>query len=141
MALRSRLYGDIEMSEHASGRDLADVEKVVWTYLDGLHEGDTQKLASAFHEVSHLYALGPDGVMDVPRADWLKMVSGRPSPKSQALERTDRIVSVDFSGPETACVKVECAVPPRYFTDYLTLLKFKDGWRVVSKTFRTTIRA
>jgi hypothetical protein len=79
--------------------------------------------------------------MDVPRADWLKMVSGRPSPKSQALERTDRIVSVDFSGPETACVKVECAVPPRYFTDYLTLLKFKDGWRVVSKTFRTTIRA
>ena len=84
------------MSEHASGRDLADVEKVVWTYLDGLHEGDTQKLASAFHEVSHLYALGPDGVMDVPRADWLKMVSGRPSPKSQALERTDRIVSVDF---------------------------------------------
>jgi hypothetical protein len=129
------------MSDHASGRDLSDVEKIVWTYLDGLHEGDTQKLAAAFHEVSHLYALGPDGVTDVPRADWLKMVAGRPSPKSRALERTDRIVSIDFAGPETACVKVECAVPPRYFTDYLTLLKFKDGWRVVSKTFRTTVRA
>ena len=74
------------MSEHASAGDLANVEKVVWTYLDGLHEGNTQKLASAFHEVSHLYALGPDGVTDVPRADWLKMVASRPSPKSQALE-------------------------------------------------------
>ena len=128
------------MSEGALNQEMAQVEKVVWTYLDGLHEGDANKLSAAFHEVSHLYALGPDGVTDLPRADWLKMVAGRPSPKSQALERTDRIVSIDFSGPETACVKVECAVPPRYFTDYLTLLKLKDGWRIVSKTFRTTVR-
>ena len=128
------------MSDHAHGRDLAEVEKVVWTYLDGLHEGDTHKLAAAFHEVSHLYSLGADGVTDLPRADWLKMVAGRPSPKSQALERTDRVVSIDFSGPETAWVKVECAVPPRYFTDCLTLLRLKDGWRIVSKTFRTTVR-
>jgi hypothetical protein len=128
------------MSEGALNQEMAQVEKVVWTYLDGLHEGDANKLSAAFHEVSHLYALGPEGVTDLPRADWLKMVAGRPSPKSQALERTDRIVSIDFSGPETACVKVECAVPPRYFTDYLTLLKLKDGWRIVSKTFRTTVR-
>ena len=45
-----------------------------------------------------------------------------------------------FFRPETAFAKVECAIPPRYFTDYLTLLKFKDGWRVVSKTFRTSVR-
>ena len=128
------------MSERAPNQDLADVEKTVWSYLDGLYEGDTTKLATAFHEVSHLYALGSDGVTDLPRADWLKMVAGRPSPKSQALERADRIVSVDFSGPETAFVKLECAVPPRYFTDHLTLLKLKDGWRIVSKTFRTTVR-
>jgi len=127
------------MSERAPNQDLADVEKTIWTYLDGLYEGNTTKLATAFHEVSHLYALGSDGVTDLPRADWLKMVAGRPSPKSQALERADRIVSVDFSGPETAFVKLECAVPPRYFTDYLTLLKLKDGWRIVSKTFRTTV--
>jgi hypothetical protein len=129
------------MSENSSNQDLAGVEKTVRTYLDGLYEGDTKKLATAFHEVSHLYAMGPDGVSDLPRADWLKMVAERPSPKSRALERADRIVSVDFSGPETAFVKLECAVPPRFFTDYLTLLKFKDGWRVVSKTFRTTVRS
>ena len=29
---------------------------------------------------------------------------------------------------------------PRYFTDYLTLLKLNDGWRVVSKTYRTDLR-
>jgi hypothetical protein len=62
--------------------------------------------------------------MDMPRAEWLKLVADRPSPKSRALMRSD----------------LECAVPPRYFTDYLTLLKLKDGWKIVSKTFRTTIR-
>lgn len=127
------------MSEPWLNTDMADVEKTIRIYFDGLYEGDVRKLASAFHEASHLYALGPDGVTDLPRAEWLKMVSSRPSPKTQALERSDRIVSIDFSGPETACVKVECAIPPRFFTDYLTLLKCKDGWRVISKTFRTSI--
>ena len=32
--------------------DIEAIEKVVWTYLDGLHEGDTGKLAQAFHAVA-----------------------------------------------------------------------------------------
>lgn len=120
--------------------DVAAVEKVVWTYLDGLHEGDTDKLGQAFHEVSHLYSMHEGGVSDLPRQKWLEMVKSRASAKSKGLPRTDRIVSVDFSGPETAFVKLECSIHPRYFTDYLTLLKLKDGWKVVSKTFRTDVR-
>src|SRR5262245_38717834 len=102
--------------------DVEAVERVVWTYLDGLYEGDTGKLAKAFHEVSHLYSLEEGGVSDLPRADWFKLVEGRPSAKSRGLQRTDRIVSIDFSGPETA-------------------FKLPQGWRVVSKTFRTERRA
>jgi hypothetical protein len=120
--------------------DIDAVEKVVRTYLDGLYEGDTGKLGQAFHEVSHLYGLRDGGVDDMPRGKWLDLVNSRPSPKTRGLGRTDRIVSVDFSGPETAFVKVECSIHPRYFTDYLTLLKLKDGWRIVSKTYRTDVR-
>jgi hypothetical protein len=120
--------------------DIEAVEKVVWTYLDGLYEGDTGKLAQAFHEVSHLYSMSDGGVADVPREKWLEFVKGRASPQSKGLQRTDRIVSVDFSGPETAFVKVECSIHPRYFTDYLTLLKLNGGWKVVSKTYRTDVR-
>jgi hypothetical protein len=120
--------------------EIEAVEKVVWTYLDGLCEGDAGKIGKAFHEGSHLYSMHEGGVADLPREKWLEMVKGRPSPKSKGLKRTDRIVSIDLSGPETAFVKLECSIPPRYFTDYLTLLKLKDGWRVVSKTFRTDVR-
>ena len=120
--------------------DLEAVQRTVWTYLDGLYEGDATKLASAFHEESHLYSLAEGKLTDLPRPQWLELVANRPSPKSRELKRTDRIVSVDFAGPETALAKVECSIHPRYFTDYLTLLKFAEGWRIVSKTFRTDTR-
>lgn len=121
--------------------DIREIESVVWLYLDGLHEGDPEKIAGAFHEVSHLYSAGPDGVIDLPRAKWLDMIASRPSAKSQGLPRTDRIVSIDQSGPETAFVKLECAIPPRYFTDYLLLLKAGGQWRIVSKSFKTDTKA
>lgn len=120
--------------------DLRAVEAVLWTYLDGLHEGDTKKLAAAFHEGSHLYSVTGGAVSDLPRAQWLEMVASRPSAKSRGLKRTDRIVSIDFAGPETAVAKVECSIHPRYFTDYLNLLKLEGGWRIVSKTFRADVR-
>lgn len=120
--------------------DTRDIEQTIQVYFDGLYEGDTAKIASAFHEVSHLYVANGTDVTDLPREKWLEMVRSRPSAKSQNLERRDRIVSIDMSGPETAFVKVECQIPPRYFTDYLSLLKLGGKWRIVSKTFRADTR-
>ena len=120
---------------------IESIRKTIQTYFDGLYEGDTNKLGEAFHENSHLYSVGQDGVLaDVPRPKWFEIVSGRPSPKSQNLKRTDKILSIDISGSDSAIVKVECSIHPRYFTDYLTLLRFGDRWRIVSKSFRTDVR-
>ena len=47
---------------------------------------------------------------------------------------------MDQSGPETAFVKVACQIPPRYFTDYLVLNLTGDGWKIVSKVFRSETR-
>ena len=49
--------------------DVAEVEKVLQTYFDGLYEGDTQKLGQAFHPASHLYSVGADGKALVLQAD------------------------------------------------------------------------
>lgn len=120
--------------------DIPAIETVIQTYFDGLYEGDTKKLGAAFHEVSHLYSMTGEGVQDLSRTKWFEMVQSRPSGKSRGLARRDRIVSIDMSGPETAFVKVECQLPPRFFTDYLLLLKGKDGWKIVSKSFRADVK-
>ncbi len=121
--------------------DVAEIEKVLQVYFDGLYEGDTKKLGQAFHPVAHLYSIGADGkAADLPRADWFKGVESRPSGKAKGTARADRIVSVDFSGPATAFAKVECQLPPRYFTDYLTLLKADGRWQVIAKAFHTVTK-
>jgi hypothetical protein len=120
--------------------DRAEIEKTIWTYLDGLYEGDTKKLAAAFHPVSHLYGEREGEVHDMPREEWFDLVRSRPSAKSQGHQRHDRIVSIDQSGPVTAFAKVECALPPRFFVDYLTLIKAGGRWQVVAKAYKIETR-
>ncbi|HEY6510506.1 MAG TPA: nuclear transport factor 2 family protein [Burkholderiaceae bacterium] len=117
------------------------IEQAVQTYLDGLYEGDADKLASVFHETSAL-TYEQDGKLTVlPRDQWLKWVRERGSPSSKGLARDDAILQVDQAGPTTALVKVKCQIPPRYFTDYLSLLKIDGRWVVAQKVFATVVRS
>src|SRR5262245_38752673 len=120
--------------------EVTAVEKVLGVYFDGLYEGDTKKLGEAFHPASHLYSAGEGKATDLPRADWFTSVESRPSGKAKNSVRADRIVSIDFTGPATAIAKVECQLPPRYFTDYLTLLKVDGRWQIISKTFHAVTK-
>jgi hypothetical protein len=117
--------------------DLQEIEHAVQTYFDGLYQGDTAKLAAVFHEEAHLFSVTDGKLDDMPRAAWFAMVSSRASALSRDLPRRDWVVQIDRSGPNTAFAKVQCQIPPRYFTDYLTFVKLADGWRVISKTFHT----
>jgi putative lumazine-binding protein len=120
--------------------DRKAIEQSVQTYLDGLYEGDADKLASVFHETSAL-TYEQDGKLTVlPRDQWLKWVRERGSPQSKGLARDDAILQVDQAGPTTALVKVKCQIPPRYFTDYLSLLKIDGRWVVAQKVFATVMR-
>ena len=120
--------------------DRSTVEAVVKNYFDGLYEGDTAKLGAVFHEVSHLFSVSDGKLEDLPREQWFDFVSKRASARSRDLQRGDFIVHIDRSSPTTAFAKVQCQIPPRYFTDYLTFVKLADGWKIVSKTFHTETR-
>lgn len=121
--------------------DVTEITNVIQLYFDGLYEGDTKKLAQAFHPTARLYSLDSGAVCEVSRGDWLAAVAGRPAPQASGLARTDRIVSVDVTHDTAASAKVECSIQSKYFVDYLTLLKTVDhGWQIVTKAFRTQIK-
>ena len=120
--------------------DRKAIEATIQEYFDGLYEGDADKLSRVFLPTSALTFEQDGKVQVLPLADWLKAVRERGSPKAKGLARDDGILMLDQSGPTTAFVKVKCQIPPRFFTDYLSLLKVHGQWRVAQKVFATVVR-
>ena len=121
--------------------DAKAIESVIQSYLDGLHEGDADKIASAFHPTSALTSISEAGELAItPRDVWLENVRNRPSPKHRGLPRHDEVLSIDLVGPTMAYVKLKCAIPPRFFTDQLSLLKIDGRWQIAQKVFMTELR-
>jgi hypothetical protein len=117
------------------------IESVIQSYLDGLHEGDTTKIASAFHPTSALTSIADNGDLSItPRDVWLDNVRNRPSPKQRGLSRHDEVLSIDLVSSVMAYVKLKCAIPPRFFTDQLSLLKIDGRWQIAQKVFMTELR-
>ncbi len=120
--------------------ETAAIRAAVQTYLDGLYEGDADKLATVFHPTSAL-TWEETGVLTIlPRDQWLTAVRGRASSQARGLERRDEILLIDQSSPTTAFVKLTCQIPPRFFTDYLSFLKVEGRWQVAQKIFATDVR-
>lgn len=120
--------------------DMEAVEAAVHTYLDGLYEGDADKLAQVFHPTSALTQVVNGELVITPRDTWLEGVRSRPSPRAKGLARDDRILQIDIAGPGMAFVKLACQIPPRYFTDQLSFLKIDGRWQVAQKVFATETR-
>ena len=120
--------------------DLSAIKAAVATYLDGLYEGDAEKLATVFHPTSSLTYEENGALTPLPRDQWLEAVRTRPSPKARGLARHDEVLQIDQSSPTTAFVKLKCAIPPRFFTVYLCFLKVDGRWRVAQKVFATERR-
>jgi Putative lumazine-binding len=120
--------------------DRQEIEQAVATYLDGFHEGDAGKLAAVFHPTCTLTQSLNGEIQILQREAWLEMVRGRPSPQSQGLSRADQVLAIEVVGPTLAHVKLRCAIPPRFFTDLLSLLKIDGRWKVARKVFMTEVR-
>ena len=121
--------------------DIKAIEAATQTYLDGLYEGDVDKLASVFHPTSALTTARDDGAIQIVTRDaWLDAVRTRPAPQAVGMQRDDHILTIDLVGPTLALVKVKCQMPPRYFTDLLSLLKIESRWQIVQKVFMTETR-
>jgi len=116
-----------------------DITDALTDYFNGIYEGDAEKLQRVFHENARLYSATDGDVVKMELSEYLDLIRGRPSPESQGVTRSDRIISIDTAGTESAAVKVELSVPPKYFTDLLTLLRVDGKWRIISKIYHYEI--
>ena len=115
--------------------EFAEIAAALSDYFDGIYESDTSKLDLIFHAEGQLTSVTEGDLIYMSKQDYLELVAGRASPASQGMKRFDKIVAIDIAGSGAATAKVECAVPPKYFTDLLTMIKVDDKWQIINKTF------
>ena len=115
--------------------EFGEISATLMDYFDGIFEGDTEKLDHVFHSDGRLSCATDGTLVSVDKEDYLKIVASRKSPRDSGAKRYDRIISIDMAGPGAAIAKVECAIPPKYFTDLLTLIKLEGRWRIINKTY------
>lgn len=104
-------------------------------YFDGFYEGDVDRLKQVFDPAAHLYSATDGPLQDDPMEAVYERVRGRTPPAANRQKRVDRILMIDVAGPESALAKVQLAIGPKLFTDYLTMLRRDGRWRIISKTY------
>lgn len=118
------------------------IKKIIQTaYVEGLqNEGDWEKIDKGFHPSFNLLGIDQGDVIRIlPIYSWKERVkqdkiAGK-LPRTGNDKVTIKFLSVDVTGT-AAVAKFEFYIGPKLtFIDYLSLLKFESGWKIVSKVF------
>jgi hypothetical protein len=124
---------------------LNEEEKAIKTmieksYFNGAFNSyDTKSMAQGFHpDFAIYYAEGGDTLGKYPIKDWIAGIEKRkaaPTFDASKREWVGKFMSVDITG-NSAMAKVELSKNNKLvYTDYLSLLKFESGWRIVGKVY------
>ncbi|MBA3678298.1 MAG: nuclear transport factor 2 family protein [Sphingosinicella sp.] len=93
-------------------------------------ERDQLSVSRAFHPLATLMSVTSQGGLNVMSQDvWWERVSRIPPGN---LRRASRVALIDITG-SAAVVRIDISSGETSSTDYLSLLKTRAGWRVVSK--------
>lgn len=134
------LLGVMCLSAAALSAESADtaaiVEVVDRAYVQGIHlDADAGKVRSGMHESFVMFVKSDDGLNQLTRDAWI----ARLKPRAASDPRPDvtaKIAVLDQAG-DAAVVKVDLfRGGKQIFTDYISLYRFKDGWKLVGKIFQ-----
>jgi hypothetical protein len=130
------LSGDMDIEKEKTA-----IKKVILgAYRDGIaNVGDVEAIKKGFHPEFNLLGLNKDktGMWKFPIADWAKDVEkrkkeGKYPPKEKV---SFKFLLVDVVG-NAGVAKIEFYKGEKLaYTDFLSLYKFKDGWKIVAKIF------
>jgi len=114
---------------------LKTIEKA---YVQGLQNGkDIENIKKGFHPGFNLLGVDQNNhLTKFPIYTWYDVVeTGVAAGEKPEVETTAKYPLVDITG-NAAVVKVELFREEKMiFTDYLSLYKFEEGWRIVAKVY------
>ena len=131
------LISGLQLISRAQTKDeeIEAIKTVCNYYLDGGTNGDSILFSKAF---------SPGGQMQYMRNDTLVVVSlkdfmARTRHTLKKADRKTKIESVEVYG-NAAVAKLTIEYPTFYFHDIMSLLKTKEGWKIVGKVFHREMK-
>jgi len=114
-----------------SQSEIEAINKVLYDYIEGTANGEPDRLRESFDEDFNLYFVREDSLQIWSGKKYIDNV--KPGQKSN---RIGKVLSIDYEG-NAAMAKIEILMPSRkrIYTDYLMLLKIKDKWKIIHKSF------
>ena len=111
------------------------IKLCVNNYLEGVSKGDAAKLNQAFHPTAILRTVSATGaIQDIPVA---KFVSSMPAGGIVTKGGSTKMVSYSYVGV-SALATVELLFGDFKYIDLLSMLKFGNEWKIVSRVFSRT---
>lgn len=108
------------------------VKMCINNYLDGVSKGEVAKLNQAFHPTAMLRTVSAaGGIQDIPVA---KFVASMPAGGISTKGGSTKMVSYSYVGV-SALATVELLFGDFKYIDLLSMLKFGNEWRIVSRVF------
>ncbi len=118
----------------------AEVVEALQVYFDGLYHSDTIRLAKVFHPDAVYVCPTDKPLRQLTMAEYFPIVDARPSPAGLGEPRADRIIGIEFGGPDMAFARVELSIGPKFFTDFLAFVRTDGNWRIISKVFHYDLK-
>lgn len=131
-ALMTGVAAAVVLPAFAQNSEEAGVRACIELYFRGHATGDGEHFRRAFHTDAKLFFIRDGKVTQWTLEEYAGRASGKPAPDE--AQRKRRIESIDITG-NAATAKIVLDYPNVTFTDYMSLLKISDEWKIVNKTF------
>lgn len=101
-------------------------------YIQGHATGNGDFMRKAFHPEAKVMAFRDGKLTNMTAEEFASRFNGKPAPDE--AQRKRRIESVEITG-NAGVGKIVLEYPTVTFTDYMSLLKVGEEWKIVNKVF------
>jgi Putative lumazine-binding len=127
----------------ADAEDTAIIAIVDKAYVHGVHiDNDPELMRAGMHDTFVMFVQSDKGVNQLTRDAWIERLTASkakdanaPKPEASKPEIRADITVLDRSGKAAVAKVALFRNGKQVFTDYISLYRFEDGWKLVAKTF------
>lgn len=123
----------------AQANDTDQIKDVInKAYIEGLHNGgNLDETRKGFHPGFDLLILKNNQMEKLPIYNWIESTEKKrkENPTPSPIKTIVNFVNIDITGT-AAVAKIELLREGKLiFTDYISLYKFEEGWKIVGKIY------